>query len=138
MQPTSNRGSEMTGQRTNNPGAGNASHADEGFLSGMASTVKEKVGDVASSVASTAEDAWDSTQKGVRRAASAVADTAENAWGEFTGLMRRYPFGTLCVGIGLGFLLSRLLETRGVSRFGSGLADRARDYASDVAAKFHS
>jgi hypothetical protein len=82
----------------------------------MALAVKDKVEGVASSVGSTAEEAWDST----RHAASAVAHTAGDAWGELTGLMRRYPFGTLFVGVGFGFLLSRLLE------------DRAREYASDM------
>ncbi len=93
--------------------------ANEGTASGLASAVKNKVEDVGSSVASTAEEAWDST----RHAASAVAHTASDAWGEVTGLMRRYPFGTLFVGIGFGLLLSRLLE------------DRAREYASDLASR---
>jgi ElaB/YqjD/DUF883 family membrane-anchored ribosome-binding protein len=108
--------------------------ADEG---GVVSAVK----DAASSVASTAEDAWDSTRQGVQRAASSVADTAGDAWGEVTGLMRKYPFGTLCVGIGVGFLLSQLLEDRprrDIRRLGSDLYDRVRDYASDVASKVRS
>jgi hypothetical protein len=82
-------------------------------------------------MASTAEEAWDSTREGVRRAASAVADTAGGAWGEVTGLMRRHPFGTLCVGIGAGFLLARLLEDRGTREFrrlAYDLYDRVRDY----------
>ena len=126
---------------TGNPGfaGGQQPHrANEGAVGGMASAVKDKVGDVASSVASTAEEAWDSTREGAQRAASAVAGTAGDAWGEMTGLMRRYPFGTLCVGIGLGFVLSRLLEdrdTRDFRRLGSGLYDRVRDYASDVASR---
>jgi len=82
---------------------------NEGTLGGMASAVKDKVEDAAGSVASTAEEAWDSTREGIQRTASTVAHTAGDAWGEMTGLMRRYPFGTLCVGIGVGFLLSRLL-----------------------------
>jgi len=92
----------------------------------------------ASAVASTAEEAWDSNRQGVQRAASAVADTAGDTWGEVTGLMRRYPCGTLFVGIGLGFALSRLLEGRGTRdfrRLGSELYDRVRDYASDVASR---
>jgi ElaB/YqjD/DUF883 family membrane-anchored ribosome-binding protein len=123
-------GQERPGQQGN--------RADEGGVSGMATAVKDKAQDVASAVASTAEDAWDSTREGVQQAASAVAHTAGDAWGEVTGLMRRYPFGTLCVGIGVGFLLSRLLEDRGVRdfrRLGSDLYDRVRDYASDVASK---
>ena len=108
--------------------------ADEGTLGGVTAAVKDKVGDVASSVASTAEDAWDSTREGVRRAAHATGD----AWDEMTGLMRRYPFGTLCVGIGVGFLLSRALDERrtgDLHRIASDLYDRARDYASEAASK---
>jgi ElaB/YqjD/DUF883 family membrane-anchored ribosome-binding protein len=111
---------------------------NEGTVGGMASAVKDKVEDVASSVASTAEEAWDSTREGVQRAASTVAHTAGDAWEDVTGLMRRYPFGTLCVGIGIGFLLSRLVEDRGtrdIRRLGSDLYDRVRDYASEVASK---
>jgi hypothetical protein len=113
---------------------------NEGAPGGVVSAVTGKVGDVASSVASTAEEAWDSTRQGVQRAASQVADTAGDAWGEVTGLMRKYPFGTLFVGIGVGFLLSRVLEDRGsrdLRRLGSDLYDRVRDYASDVASKLH-
>jgi ElaB/YqjD/DUF883 family membrane-anchored ribosome-binding protein len=101
---------------------------------GVASAVKDKVEDMASSVASTAEEAWDSTREGIQRAAS----TAGDAWGEMTGLMRRYPFGTLCVGIGVGFLLSRVLQERrtgDLRRLASELYDRARDYAAEAASK---
>ena len=114
---------------------GHRSHGEnEGPLGGIASTVQG----AASSVASTAEEAWDGTREGVRRAASAVTDTAGDAWGEVTGLMRRHPFGTVCVGIGVGFLLARLLDDRGTREFrrlAYDLYDRVRDYASDVASK---
>jgi ElaB/YqjD/DUF883 family membrane-anchored ribosome-binding protein len=114
---------------------------NEGTYGGVGSVIKEKVENAASSVASTAEEAWDSTRQGVQRAASTVAGTAEDAWAEMTGLMRRYPFGTLCVGIGVGFLMSRLLEDRGTRdfrRMGSDLYDQVRDYASEVASKVRS
>ena len=120
------------------PGGQQPHTANEGTLGGMASTVKDTVGDVASSVATTAEDAWDSTRDGVRRAASTVSHTAGDAWEDLTGLMRRYPFGTLCVGIGVGFLLSRVLEVRrtgDLRRLASDLYDRARDYAAEAASK---
>src|SRR5262249_26586010 len=45
-------------------------------------------------------------------ATSSVRDT----WGEMSGFMRRYPLGMLCLGIGAGFLLSRVLGTRGTGR----------------------
>ena len=132
MAAKSNQNSGRSEQRPGQPNI-----ANEGVLSRMATTVKEE----AQSVASVAEEAWDSTRQGVQRAASTVAGTAEDAWGEMTGLMRRYPFGTLCVGIGVGFLMSRLLEDRGTRdfrRMGSDLYDRVRDYASEVASKVRS
>ncbi len=102
-----------------------------------ASGVRETAQNVASSVAETAEQAWDQT----RRAASSVAQTAGSAWDDVTGIMSRYPFATLFVGIGLGVVLGRLLEgrsTESLRRMGSDLYDRARDYASDVASRFES
>jgi hypothetical protein len=99
---------------TGNQGVGQPNRIEEAVYGEMATTVKDKAQDVASA--------------------------AEAAWGEMTGLMRRYPFGTLFVGIGMGFLLSRLLEDRGsrdFRRLGSDLYDRVRDYASDVASKLH-
>jgi ElaB/YqjD/DUF883 family membrane-anchored ribosome-binding protein len=130
-------------QRTRQPDGSSAAsgRGDEGILSEMATTVKDKAQGMASAVASTAEDAWDGTRQGVQRAASAVADTAGDAWGDLTGLMRRYPFGTLFVGIGVGFLVSRLLEERGTQdfrRLGADLYDRVRDYIPDVASKLRS
>jgi hypothetical protein len=113
------------------------SRANEGTLAGMASAVKDRVEDVAS----TAQEAWDSTRQGVQHAASAVADTAGGAWGELTGLMRRYPFATFFAGVGAGILLTRLLEERGTRDFrrvANDLYDRVRDYASDVASKVRS
>jgi hypothetical protein len=101
------------------------------------SGVRETAQNVASSVAETAEQAWDQT----RRAATSVAETAGTAWDDLTGLMSRYPFATLFVGIGVGICLSRLIEARGTDRMrrvGSDLYDRARDYASDVASRFES
>lgn len=120
--------------------AGGAGRGEEGGLSGVATAVRDKAQDVASAVTSTAEEAWDGTRQGVQRAASAVANTAGDAWGEVTGLMRRYPFGTLFVGIGVGFLLSQLLRERGtrdLRRLGSDLYDRVRDYVPDVTSRLH-
>jgi ElaB/YqjD/DUF883 family membrane-anchored ribosome-binding protein len=99
------------------------------------------LGEMASAVKEKAQDAWDSTREGVQQAASAVADTAGNAWGDLTGFMRRYPFGTLFVGIGVGFLLAQILERRGAGRLrrmGSDLYDRARDSASDAVSRLQS
>jgi CheY-like chemotaxis protein len=48
--------------------------------------------------------------------ATSVATSAQDALGATAGLMRRYPLGSLCVGIGVGFLLSRVLEKRATGR----------------------
>jgi hypothetical protein len=126
----------MASESTRGP-AGQQQRTGEGTVGEAASAVREKVGDVASSVASTAEEAWDRT----RRAATSVAETAGTAWDDLTGLMSRYPFATLFVGIGVGICVSRLIEGRAsdrIRRFGSDMYDRARDYASDVASRFES
>jgi len=140
MPANSNQGPGEQRFRQMDSGSTSSAKGGESALSEVATTVRDKAQGMASTVAATAEDAWDGTRQGVQRAASAVADTAGDAWGEMTGLMRRYPFGTLFVGVGVGFLLSRLLEDRGnrdFHRMGSDLYDRVRDYAKDVASKLH-
>jgi hypothetical protein len=74
----------------------------------VAGTVKEKAQEVASAVGQTAERAWDTT----RQAAQQAADYAQEAWGSARGFMGRYPLATLAFGLGLGFLLARLLWNR--------------------------
>ncbi len=136
MPAPENRGTQGPGHQSNRPGTGNAPESDEGGLAGMATAIKDKVEDVASSVTSTAEDAWDTT----RQAASSVARTAGNAWDDFTGLMRRYPFGTLFVGVGIGFALCKIMENQDrldFRRIGSDVYGKVRGYASDVASKIH-
>ncbi len=110
MATAGNRGSAGTEYR---PGL----QSQEGTLSGMACAVKEKAQDIASTVTSKAENAWDST----KQMGSAVADTAENAWEQATDFMRRYPVATMCVGFGLGFLCARLMEDMRSSSFGRGM-----------------
>jgi ElaB/YqjD/DUF883 family membrane-anchored ribosome-binding protein len=121
-----NRGSGATehhsGQQSSMPltqtGTGQASTPQEHSSGSVTAAVKDKAHDIASAVASKAEDAWDSTKHGAEQAASAVATTAADAWQEVTGIMRRYPFATLWVGIAAGFVLSRLFEDRGARSFG--------------------
>jgi ElaB/YqjD/DUF883 family membrane-anchored ribosome-binding protein len=87
-------------------------------VAGVVESVKEKAQDVASGVASRAEDVWDSARHGAQRAYSAVADTAGDAFGEVTDFMRRYPMATLAIGFGLGFLAAQALTLgRGQSRY---------------------
>jgi ElaB/YqjD/DUF883 family membrane-anchored ribosome-binding protein len=89
---------------------------EEGTLGSLATGVKEKAQDLASTVTSRAGEAWDTTRHTAQQAASRVAGTAEGAWEETTAFMRRYPVVTLCVGIGIGCLLAQFFrnqETRG-------------------------
>jgi ElaB/YqjD/DUF883 family membrane-anchored ribosome-binding protein len=80
----------------------------------MATGVKEKAQELASTVTSRAGEAWDTTRQATQQAASTVANTAEGAWDETAAFMRRYPIVTLCVGIGIGCLLSQLFRNQEV------------------------
>jgi ElaB/YqjD/DUF883 family membrane-anchored ribosome-binding protein len=86
----------------------------------MASTVKEKAQEMASTVATRAEDAWDTAKHGVQQAASTVATSAGQARDTVAQFMRSYPYATLFVGMGLGLLLSRLLQNSSPKRFQGG------------------
>jgi ElaB/YqjD/DUF883 family membrane-anchored ribosome-binding protein len=102
------QGSRMsTGTGTSQPSRG-----EEGTVGSMAASVKDKAQELASAVTSRAEAAWDTTKQTAQEAASQVVSGAENAWEEIASLMRRYPVASLCVGIGIGFLLSQLVRNR--------------------------
>src|SRR5262249_30167891 len=73
-----------------------------------AGQVQDKVQDAASSMAHSAEEAWDSASQGVRRGAHAAAETAENFWDEATGLVRRYPVASVLIAFGLGCLVASM------------------------------
>jgi hypothetical protein len=70
-------------------------------------TAKERAQELASNVASQAEEAWDTTKQRAEQFASTVATTAEDAWENVNAFFRRYAFPMFFVGIGLGFLLAR-------------------------------
>jgi ElaB/YqjD/DUF883 family membrane-anchored ribosome-binding protein len=95
-------------------GGGQSSRGEEGTASGMASAVKEKAQELASTVTSRAGEAWDTTRQTAQQAASTVVSGAEGAWDEVSSLMRRYPVASLCVGICIGFLLSQLIRNQGM------------------------
>jgi hypothetical protein len=90
---------------------GQSRTAEQG-VAGVASTVKDKAGDLASNVAETAQEAWDSTRQGVQNAASAVASSAEDAFDSVTDFMRRYPGATFVAGFALGCLVAMAYENR--------------------------
>jgi ElaB/YqjD/DUF883 family membrane-anchored ribosome-binding protein len=79
---------------------------------GIMGTVKDKASELASNVASTAEQAWDATRQTAQNVASTVASTAEDAWDSMSSFMRRYPIATFCIGAGFGFLLAELFASR--------------------------
>ena len=93
-------------QSATRPGLGAAGAS----TSGVAGALKEKAQDLASTVTSSAEEAWEGAREGARRAATAVAGTAENAWASMTQCMSRYPLATFGMGICLGILLTRAFE----------------------------
>jgi ElaB/YqjD/DUF883 family membrane-anchored ribosome-binding protein len=68
------------------------------------------VKDLASSVASRAEDAWDSAREGVQRMASNFGSSAEDAWDGLTNMIHRYPVAAIFVGMGIGFCLGQLFS----------------------------
>jgi ElaB/YqjD/DUF883 family membrane-anchored ribosome-binding protein len=78
----------------------------------MLGSVVEGAQNVASSVATAAENAWETTRDAAKSAASTVASTAEDAWTGATRFMRNYPFATLAIGFGLGFLTAMALRSR--------------------------
>jgi ElaB/YqjD/DUF883 family membrane-anchored ribosome-binding protein len=92
--------------------AGRGGNRPEEQAAGMMGTVKDKASELASNVASTAEQAWDATRETAQNVASTVASTAEDAWDSMSSFMRRYPIATFCIGAGFGFLLAELLTSR--------------------------
>ncbi len=99
---------EQHGQKTGNAGRGTKPEEAKGVMG----NVVEGAQNLASSVASAAENAWDTTRNVAQKTASTVAGAAEDAWDSTTNFMRRYPFATLGIGIGLGFLLCMALQSR--------------------------
>jgi ElaB/YqjD/DUF883 family membrane-anchored ribosome-binding protein len=105
----------------NNPRFGNENPAP-----GVMECVKKGAENVASSVSSAAEQAWDATREGAQQVAHAaetawdstregaqqVAHAAETAWDSTNDFMRRYPFVALGIGMCMGFTLCLALHGR--------------------------
>lgn len=102
-----NRGPGERGQQYATHESGSSTQES---ASGIMAGIKDKTRELASTVATSAEETWDSTRHGVQHAASAVAHTAESAWEEVTDFMRRYPMATFGIGLGLGVLLTHALS----------------------------
>jgi ElaB/YqjD/DUF883 family membrane-anchored ribosome-binding protein len=67
------------------------------------SDIKDKAQDVASSVADQAQQAWDSAREQVGNVASQIGDTAEDAIENVTSFIRRYPVACVLGGFFVGF-----------------------------------
>ena len=105
-------GTEQQGSRMSTATGTSQPRGEEGTVGSMAASVKDKAQELASTVTSRAEAAWDTTKQTAQQAASAAVSRAENTWDEVAGLMRRYPVASLCVGIAVGFALSQLFRNR--------------------------
>jgi ElaB/YqjD/DUF883 family membrane-anchored ribosome-binding protein len=109
MADTMNRGLGNTGQQPRHATQGGRQEESSG---GLAGSVLEGAQNVASTVGHAAEQAWDTTRQYAQQAGSAVANAAETAWDSTTSFMRRYPFATLGIGFGLGFLVCLAIRNR--------------------------
>jgi ElaB/YqjD/DUF883 family membrane-anchored ribosome-binding protein len=98
------------GQETGRPSSSTGG-SQTGSAAGMMGTVKDKAQDVASSVMSRGEDAWDSTRQMAENVASEVATRAEDAWDSMISCMRRWPLSTFGAGVALGVLLTLALRS---------------------------
>ena len=74
----------------------------------MAGQAKDKVQHFASDTADTVGHAKDKVVDWASDAAHYTGDTLGNATDQATTLIRRYPIASLCVGLGVGFMLARL------------------------------
>jgi phage-related protein len=79
---------------------------------GVFGTVAGAAQGAASSVASAAEQAWETISGDAQQAASAVVHTAEDAWGSMRSCMSRYPIATFFAGVGVGALAVMALRRR--------------------------
>jgi hypothetical protein len=96
----------------NNPSEHSSTHHQQSGRPEMGRTeqgtmgaVREKAQELGSTIASGAQQAWDTTRRQTREWASQVADTAENAWEGFGNTIRRYPVASLLIALGVGFVL---------------------------------
>lgn len=112
MANTGNRGFGVPEQRGQAAGrtTGQGNVGQDSSEGGTAGGVMEKAQHAASSIASQAEHAWDSTRQGVEHAAYSISSGAEDAWDAVSHFMTRYPIATLGAGICVGFCLGRMFS----------------------------
>jgi hypothetical protein len=73
---------------------------------GTLGAIKDKAQDVASSVANTAQQAWDSTRHQAQQVASSIGNTAEETYDSVNGFIRRYPLACVFGGFLVGMLVA--------------------------------
>ena len=94
---------------TTSPAGSMSGHRPEGAAAGgVAGAAQEAVRQVTSATAGTAQQAWDTAG----RQAQQLAATAGEAWGDVSRFAGRYPLPVFLAGVGVGFLLARVLESR--------------------------
>jgi hypothetical protein len=98
--------------RMNQGGVAEQQRGRQESAGGVMGAVAGKAQDLASGVASAAEQAWENTSEGTQYAASAVAHGAEEAWDSVRGCMSRYPFATFFTGVGIGVLFMMAMQRR--------------------------
>jgi hypothetical protein len=84
----------------------------QGLPGRVMGVVAGKAQDLATGVASAAEQAWENTSEGAQHAASAVAHGAEDGWGFVRRCMSRYPLATFFIGVGVGARAVMALQRR--------------------------
>ena len=102
-----NRGVGSMGGTSHTGGQGNRPEEQS-----VVGTIKDKASELASNVASSAEQAWDATRQTAQNVGSTVASSNEDAWDSVNSFMRRYPVATFFIGAGFGFLLAELFAPR--------------------------
>jgi hypothetical protein len=73
----------------------------------MAGQVKNKAQELGARAVETAEEAWETTREGAQQLASKVASQADDFFEDTTALIRRYPLASLCCAFCLGFLVAK-------------------------------
>lgn len=77
---------------------------------GTATAVKETAQNWASTAASRAEQAWDTTRESAQRFASDVATRTEDAWESFSRFISRHPVSSILFLFSMGFLVASTLQ----------------------------
>ena len=89
-----------------------AESGKEGSTGDVLGGIQDRAKQLASAVATTAEQTWDRTKNRLGDVAGEVGTTVEDLWAAMIGCMRRYPLAVFFTGIGLGVVISELMSRR--------------------------